>query len=90
MSRLPGLTTARRSRSPRSWEWVRLTPIAIFGLGERARRASGGLQVGPQSAGDFPGPLFYDLGDTEPTVADANVILGFLNPTQLAGGAFAK
>jgi N-methylhydantoinase A len=47
----------------------------------------GALQVGPQSAGAFPGPLCYDLGGTEPTVTDANVILGFLNPRQLAGGA---
>src|SRR5213595_873212 len=47
----------------------------------------GGLQVGPQSAGAFPGPLCYDLGGAEPTVTDANVILGFLNPSQLAGGA---
>jgi N-methylhydantoinase A len=47
----------------------------------------GALQVGPQSAGASPGPLCYDLGGTEPTVTDANVILGFLNPTQLAGGA---
>src|SRR5207244_3405532 len=47
----------------------------------------GGLQVGPQSAGAFPGPLCYDLGGAEPTVTDANVILGFVNPTQLAGGA---
>jgi N-methylhydantoinase A len=47
----------------------------------------GGLQVGPRSAGAFPGPLCYDLGGTEPTVTDANVILGLLNPTQLAGGA---
>jgi N-methylhydantoinase A len=47
----------------------------------------GGLQVGPQSAGAFPGPLCYDLGGTEPTVTDANVILGYLNPDQLAGGA---
>ena len=47
----------------------------------------GALQVGPRSAGAFPGPLCYDLGGTEPTVTDANVILGFLNPRQLAGGA---
>src|SRR2546428_691680 len=47
----------------------------------------GGLQVGPQSAGAFPGPLCYDLGGTEPTVTDANVILGFVNPRELAGGA---
>jgi N-methylhydantoinase A len=47
----------------------------------------GGLQVGPQSAGAFPGPLCYDLGGTEPTITDANVILGYLNPHTLAGGA---
>jgi N-methylhydantoinase A len=47
----------------------------------------GSLQVGPRSAGAFPGPLCYDLGGTEPTVTDANVILGYLNPTALAGGA---
>jgi N-methylhydantoinase A len=47
----------------------------------------GALQVGPRSAGAFPGPVCYDLGGTEPTVTDANVILGFLNPTELAGGA---
>ena len=47
----------------------------------------GGLQVGPQSAGAFPGPLCYNLGGTEPTVTDANVILGYLNPHTLAGGA---
>jgi len=47
----------------------------------------GGLQVGPQSAGAFPGPLCYDLGGTEPTITDANVILGYLNPSHLVGGA---
>jgi N-methylhydantoinase A len=49
--------------------------------------AGGALQVGPRSAGAFPGPLCYDLGGTEPTVTDANVILGYLSPTALAGGA---
>jgi N-methylhydantoinase A len=49
--------------------------------------AGGALQVGPRSAGAFPGPLCYDLGGTVPTVTDANVILGYLNPTALAGGA---
>ncbi|HEV8585645.1 MAG TPA: hydantoinase/oxoprolinase family protein [Methylomirabilota bacterium] len=47
----------------------------------------GALKVGPQSAGASPGPLCYDLGGTEPTITDANVILGFLSPRQLAGGA---
>jgi N-methylhydantoinase A len=45
------------------------------------------LQVGPRSAGASPGPLCYDLGGTEPTITDANVILGYLNPRALAGGA---
>jgi len=51
------------------------------------RDAGGALQVGPRSAGASPGPLCYDLGGGEPTVTDANVILGYLNPTALAGGA---
>src|SRR5215467_1211093 len=49
--------------------------------------AGGSVQVGPRSAGAFPGPLCYDLGGTEPTITDANVILGYLNPTHLVGGA---
>jgi N-methylhydantoinase A len=47
----------------------------------------GALQVGPRSAGASPGPLCYDQGGTEPTITDANVILGYLNPARLAGGA---
>jgi len=43
------------------------------------------LRVGPQSAGAVPGPAAYGLGGTEPTVTDANVVLGYL-PTSLAGG----
>ena len=43
------------------------------------------LRVGPQSAGAAPGPASYAAGGSEPTVTDANVVLGYL-PTQLAGG----
>lgn len=43
------------------------------------------LRVGPQSAGADPGPAAYAAGGTEPTVTDANVVLGYL-PTELAGG----
>jgi N-methylhydantoinase A len=43
------------------------------------------LRVGPQSAGAAPGPAAYGKGGTEPTVTDANVVLGYL-PTSLAGG----
>jgi N-methylhydantoinase A len=49
--------------------------------------AGGALQVGPRSAGAFPGPLCYDLGGTDPTITDANVILGLINPSHLVGGA---
>jgi N-methylhydantoinase A len=49
--------------------------------------AGGSMQVGPQSAGAHPGPVCYDLGGTEPTVTDANVVLGYINPAHLVGGA---
>ena len=44
------------------------------------------LQVGPQSAGADPGPACYGKGGTEPTVSDANLVLGYLNPDALLGG----
>jgi N-methylhydantoinase A len=44
------------------------------------------LQVGPQSAGSDPGPVCYGRGGTEPTVSDANLVLGYLNPEGLLGG----
>jgi N-methylhydantoinase A len=47
----------------------------------------GSLQVGPQSAGASPGPVCYDQGGTQPTITDANVILGYINPHYLVGGA---
>jgi N-methylhydantoinase A len=46
----------------------------------------GALQVGPHSAGAVPGPVCYQTGGTEPTVTDANVALGYLNPEHLVGG----
>ncbi|MFC4948949.1 hydantoinase/oxoprolinase family protein [Pseudonocardia sp. GCM10023141] len=46
------------------------------------------LRVGPQSAGADPGPAAYGKGGTEPTVTDANVVLGYL-PATLAGGEIA-
>ncbi len=49
--------------------------------------AGGAIQVGPHSAGASPGPVCYDLGGAEPTITDANVILGYLNPAYLIGGA---
>ncbi|OLS33863.1 hydantoinase/oxoprolinase family protein [Bacillus sp. MRMR6] len=48
--------------------------------------AGGALCVGPHSAGAFPGPVCYGRGGIEPTVTDANVILGRLNPDYILGG----
>jgi len=48
---------------------------------------TGALRVGPQSAGAVPGPVAYGKGGTEPTVTDANVVLGYL-PEALLGGSF--
>jgi len=46
----------------------------------------GALRVGPISAGADPGPVCYGRGGSEPTVTDANLLLGRLNPTHLLGG----
>ena len=51
--------------------------------------SGGGIQVGPQSAGASPGPVCYDQGGTEPTVTDANLHLGYINPGALVGGELA-
>jgi N-methylhydantoinase A len=48
---------------------------------------TGALRVGPQSAGAVPGPVAYGKGGIEPTVTDANVVLGYL-PENLLGGTF--
>lgn len=44
------------------------------------------LNVGPQSAGSDPGPACYKLGGSKPTVTDANLVLGRLNPDYFLGG----
>jgi N-methylhydantoinase A len=47
---------------------------------------TGALRVGPQSAGADPGPACYGLGGTDPTITDANVVLGRLGPDRFLGG----
>jgi N-methylhydantoinase A len=60
------------------------------GAGSIAMVDAGGLlRVGPRSAGADPGPACYGTGGALPTVTDANVVLGYLNPASLAGGALA-
>src|SRR5690606_15034905 len=58
------------------------------GGGSIARVDAGGLlHVGPMSAGAVPGPVCYGNGGTEPTVTDATVVLGYLDPDFFLGGA---
>jgi N-methylhydantoinase A len=57
------------------------------GGGSIARPHLGTIQVGPDSAGSEPGPACYGRGGREPTVTDANLALGYLNPDNFAGGS---
>ena len=49
--------------------------------------AAGALHVGPDSAGALPGPVCYALGGVQPTLTDANILLGYLNSSALLGGS---
>ncbi|HEX5325147.1 MAG TPA: hydantoinase/oxoprolinase family protein, partial [Acetobacteraceae bacterium] len=49
--------------------------------------AAGAPKVGPDSAGAAPGPVCYGTGGTEPTITDCNLVLGYLDPAGLVGGA---
>ncbi|MFT7570467.1 MAG: N-methylhydantoinase A [Paracoccaceae bacterium] len=73
---------------------IQIAMMDIFevgtGGGSIARIADeGGLRVGPQSASAQPGPACYGQGGTEPTVTDANVLLGRLSPDRFLGGEMA-
>ncbi len=86
-----------RSGSPEikaGWNWhhrylVGLPMVDIesigAGGGSIASVIAGALQVGPRSAGAQPGPVCYDRGGTEVTVTDANLLLGYLNPSDFCG-----
>jgi N-methylhydantoinase A len=56
------------------------------GGGTIAKSLNGSLVVGPMSAGALPGPACYGKGGNKPTITDANLILGRLNPTKLLNG----
>ncbi len=51
--------------------------------------STGTLRVGPESAGADPGPVCYGRGGTAPTVTDADLVLGYLDPDNFAGGAMS-
>lgn len=84
----PGLTTQGRIGDWRvTLPMVDLTTIGAGG-GSIARVSdSGGLVVGPESAGAAPGPVCYGRGGTQPTVTDAHLVLGHL-PDRLLDGSF--
>lgn len=50
---------------------------------------SGSLRVGPSSAGSYPGPVCYARGGTQPTVTDADLVLGLLDPSGFLGGTMS-
>ena len=76
----------RGSGLPLMTPMIELIEIGAGG-GSIARLNALGLPtVGPQSAGSSPGPAAYQLGGTQPTVTDADLLLGYLNPDYFAGG----
>ncbi|HLI27490.1 MAG TPA: hydantoinase/oxoprolinase family protein, partial [Chloroflexota bacterium] len=64
---------------------IRVTAIGSGG-GSIARVEDGSLRVGPESAGAEPGPACYGRGGTLPTVTDADVVLGIIDPDYFLGG----
>jgi N-methylhydantoinase A len=70
---------------PMNIQAIDLVEIGAGG-GSIARVDMGVIRVGPDSAGADPGPICYGLGGTEPTVTDANLVLGYLNPAYFLGG----
>ena len=83
----PRLTTEGRiGRFPVAVPMVDMHTIGAGGGSIAWLDAGGMLQVGPESAGAAPGPACYGSGGTRPTVTDANVVLGRLQPTAFLGG----
>jgi N-methylhydantoinase A/oxoprolinase/acetone carboxylase beta subunit len=86
------LETARRYRFKRGSGLpiripvVEMMEIGSGGGGIAAVNEMGLLKVGPHSAGASPGPACYGLGGMQPTVTDANLALGYLNPAYFLGG----
>jgi len=70
---------------------IRISTIELIEIGAGGGSVAdvdeiGLLKVGPRSAGSLPGPAAYGLGGDEPTVTDADFVLGYLNPEYFAGG----
>jgi N-methylhydantoinase A len=87
---VPQMTHARQLRGyPLRTTSHDINTIGAGGSSIATVDEGGMLRVGPQSAGAAPGPACYAIGGESPTVTDANVVLGRLNPQYLLGGALA-
>jgi N-methylhydantoinase A len=75
------------SGTPVAVPTIDLTEIGAGGGSIASINQLGLLQVGPNSAGAAPGPVCYARGGTEPTVTDADLVLGYLDPGYFLGGA---
>ena len=82
-----GTGAARGSGYPIRTPVIDLVEIGAGGGSIAWVDSGGALRVGPQSAGADPGPACYGRGGTEPTVTDANLVLGRLAPDNFLGGA---
>lgn len=69
---------------------IEITTIGAGGGSIASIDRGGLLQVGPESAGSDPGPVCYGLGNERPTVTDANVVLGRINPDRPIGGKLSR
>ena len=80
------VANAPGSGLPMNIQAIDLVEIGAGG-GSIARATLGVIAVGPESASSTPGPACYERGGAEPTVTDANLVLGYLNPDEFAGGS---
>ena len=80
------VNNAPGSGLPMNIQAIDLVEIGAGG-GSIARPRLGVIAVGPESASSTPGPVCYGRGGEAPTVTDANLVLGYLNPDYFAGGA---
>ena len=77
----------RSSGFPVAVPAVNMIEIGAGGGSIAGINAMGLVQVGPESAGADPGPICYGRGGTRPTVTDADLLLGYLDPDNFAGGS---
>ena len=81
----------RRTRGMVVGQWTSLSMVDVDSVGSGGGSIAwvdsvGAIRVGPQSAGAVPGPACYGRGGADPTVTDALVVLGYLEPAAFLGG----